>query len=129
MDRVQLFEKWLQAKAREDKAKAERHDAEKAIEQLYDFSEMSQTVKCEGFKINIKKNIKYDLDQDLYSVLRLKVDPDMRPEKVKIELDTKKYNMLANLYPHIYKIVSDAVTIKFNKSTIKVEKEEQNENN
>jgi len=124
MDRVQLFEKWLQAKAREDKAKAERHDVEKAIEQLYDFPEMSQSVKCEGFKINIKKNIKYDLDQDLYSVLRLKVDPDMRPEKVKIELDTKKYNMLANLYPHIYRIVSDAVTLHINKSTIKIEKED-----
>ena len=124
MDKVKLFDQWLKAKARETKAAAERHELEKEIEALYNFSEMSQTVKCEGFKINIKKNIKYDLDQDLYSVLRLKVDPDMRPEKVKIELDTKKYNMLADLYPHIYKIVSDAVTIKFNKSTIKIEKED-----
>ena len=124
-DKTKLFKDWMKFKKAENKAKAERVKIENSLDEIYGKIEgKSQTIKEVdlGFSINVKKNTKISLDQDAWIEARQNVPVDLRPEKVVFSLDTKGFDYLKEHNQDIYKIVSDCVTIKDNKSTIKVEK-------
>jgi ribonucleotide reductase beta subunit family protein with ferritin-like domain len=76
----------------------------------------------EGFDVTIKKSESYSLDQDAYKNIRLDIPEEIRPEKIKLELDKKGYEWLKENNQDIYKKVSDCVTFKIGKSTINIEK-------
>jgi hypothetical protein len=138
--KADLLRNWLKAKIAEDKAKAKRIKLDEEIESIYgtDFEGISKTFKEDelGFSVNLKKNIKYDLDQEAWKSIRSDIPAELRPEKVKFEIDVKGFEYLRDNpdvmespdspnslpYKEYYKMVSDCVTIKNNKTTIKVEK-------
>ena len=126
----ELLPLWIKHKKAEDKAKAKRVEIEKEIEAIYgtSFKETSKTFKEKelGFKINLKKNIAYNLDEEMYLKARAKIPLSLRPEKVKFSLNIEGFKYLkASEKPEeqeVYLMVSDCVEIKDNKTTVKVEK-------
>ena len=125
MEKEQLLKDWIKHKNAESRAKEKRLAIERDIEQLYsDFPENSKTFKEEeiGFSVNLKKNFKYNLNQDQYLGIRSEIPEDLRPEKVIFSLDLKGYEWLRENNQEIYRKISDCVEFKINKPTIKVEK-------
>lgn len=125
-EKENLLKDWLKHKKAENKAKEKRIGIEDKLEKLYgtDFKENSKTFTEEelGFKINLKKNIKYNLDQEAWIAIRPDIPEDLRPEKVSFSLDVKGFEYLKANNKEIYEKVSDCVEIQTNKTTIKVEK-------
>lgn len=129
-DKNELFKEWIKFKKAEDKAKENRNKVEVELVDLYGtaFKGNSKTFKEEdlGFNINLKKNIKYNLDENEYKSIRSSIPTNLRPEKIKYSLDVKGFEYLKNseneTEKKIYKKVSNCVEIKPNKPTIKVEK-------
>jgi len=127
-EKADLFKNWLKAKKAEDKAKNSRVEVEAQIEAIYgtDFEGTSKTFKEEeiGFSVNLKKNIVYDLDQSAWGSVRVDIPAELRPEKIKFSIDVKGFEYLRDTkeQAEYYKMVSDCVTIKNNKTSVKVEK-------
>ena len=125
----ELLPLWLKHKKAEDKAKAKRVEIEKELEAIYgSFDKSSKTFqeKDLGFKVNIKKNVAYNLDEDAYLSLRAKIPVHLRPEKVTFTVNVKAFKFLKESKKlderEAYLMVSDCVEIKTNKTTVKVEK-------
>jgi len=107
----------------EDVAKAKRLEVEAKIEELYPFSEgLSKTFNEPKFKVIVKHNFATKFDSDRYIQIRESVPENLRPEKIKYELDKTGFEWLKENNPEIYIIVSSCVEIKQNKTTITVEK-------
>jgi len=125
-EKEKLFVKWLKFKEQETDYKKFRIEVEEELESFYgtDFKGNSKTFneKDLGYSINLKKNIKYNLDQDQWKIARDRIPLHLRPEKITYSLDMKGFEYLAENEEEIYKKVSDCVEIKPNKTTIKVEK-------
>lgn len=125
-EREKLLKEWLKFKKSEDKAKKSRVEVENQIIELYGtaFEKNSKSFKEEelGFKTTLKKNFDYKLDQEKWIEARNNIEQNLRPEKIKFDLDVKGFNWLKKNNHNIYKIVSDCVEIKENKTTVKVEK-------
>ena len=118
-----LIKGWLKAKKAEDAAKKRRYDIEATLLHAYPaFDEKSKTFKEDGFSVNIKTNIAVKFDQDKYLSIRPNIPEDLRPEKITFALDMKGYNFLKENKKDLYKLVSDCVEFKENKSTISIEK-------
>jgi hypothetical protein len=119
-EKADLFKKWLKAKKAETKAKGDRVAVEEQIIQLFgtDFEGKSKTFKEEelGFSINLKKNIAYEFDQDAWQSVRAEIPEELRPEKIKFEVDEKGFLFLKDSkeYNATYLKVSDCVTRKQN---------------
>jgi hypothetical protein len=122
MEKQELFKEWLKLKKAENTAKEKRHVLETQIEELYSFEGQSKKFKEEGFDVTIKKSESYTLDQEAYKNIRLDIAEELRPEKIKFELDKSGYTWLKENNQEIYKKVSDCVTFKIGKSTINIEK-------
>jgi len=126
MERKKLYTDWLKLKKAEEKAKNNRVAIEKELAGLFiiDDGSASKTFTDEdaGFKINIKKNIRYALDQEKWKSVRLDIPENLRPEKIAFSLDVKGFDYLAKNDSAVYQKVSDCVTISENKSTFKIEK-------
>ena len=122
-----LLNKWLRLKKTENKAKEERIEIERSLASdfLVDFDGQSKTFKSYGFKISVKKNIRYSFDQEKWISARKEISSELRPEKIKFEVDVKGFEFMRKnkVYCETFKFVSDCVTIKENKPTIKIEKE------
>jgi len=121
----ELFQEYLKHKKAEDAAKQKRYEVEEKIKKLYGlFDEKSKTFNESeiGFSVNIKKNIVFSLDQEKYKQIRLDIPDELRPEKIKFDLDTKGYEYLKEHEKDIYKKVSVCVDKKENKPTVSVEK-------
>lgn len=127
-EKESLLKEWIKFKKAEDAAKKKRVDVETQIEALYapliDAQEKSKTFSEDdlGFKVNLKKNIVRKLDQDKYISVRQDIPEDLRPEKITFSLDEKGFEFLKENKPEIYRMVSDCVEEKTNKTTVKVEK-------
>lgn len=125
MEKKEMFSEWLKQKRAEDKAKKARYEVEEKIAALYESSVEgnSKTFKDEeGFNVTVKKNVAYKLDQELWISVRKEIPDNLRPEKIKFELDKKGFEYLKDHAEDLYKIVSNCVTITPNKTTIDVEK-------
>jgi hypothetical protein len=125
VDKESLLKEWVKYKKAEDKAKLNRYEVESAIIDLYgDFKETSKSFKEEelGFKVNLKKSIAHKLDQEAYLSIRNDIPEDLRPEKITFALDVKGFEWLQANDQENYLKISECVTIKENKTTVKVEK-------
>lgn len=120
----ELFKEWIKFKKAEDKAKDNRTSVESDIENLYKFKEKSKTFKEEdlGYSVNLKKNLGVKMDQEKWNGIRESIDSKVRPEKITYSLNMEGFEWLKKNNPEVYKLVSDCVEIKPNKTTIKVEK-------
>jgi hypothetical protein len=118
-----LLAEHLKVSKAEDKAKARRVEIEAELEKLYgDFDGKSKTFNEEKYKVTIKKNFVQKLDQEKYIAIRPEIPEELRPEKVKFDLDSKGFEWLKENNREVYLKVSDCVTEKQNKSTVSVEK-------
>ena len=118
----ELLKQWMSAKKAEDKATAKRLEIEAQIE-VPDFEGQSQTVRIDGFKVNFKKNEKYSFDQAKWEEVRKSVASDLRPEKIKYDVDKTGIEWLKEHNPAVYKTVSDCVSFKSGKVTFKIERD------
>lgn len=122
-DSPAYLDQWIRAKAKEEKAKAERLRVEEKLSQLFSFDSGNSKTFTEGnYKIYLKKNVAYKLDQAGWSAIRDDFPADLRPEKVKFEVDVKGLEYLKANHYDLYKKVSDLIEIKENKMTITVDK-------
>ena len=121
-EKNQLLDELFKAQKAEAKAKAKRIELESEIEKLYSFDGKSKTFDEEKFKVTVKKSILVSLDQEKYISVRPNIPEELRPEKVKFDLDTKGFEWLRENNHEVYKMVSDCVTEKDGKTSIKVEK-------
>lgn len=122
-EKDELLAEHIKISKKEDDAKKKRLEIEAKIEALYPFTEsLSKTFKEEKYKITIKKNPVMKLDNKKYVAIRESIPEEMRPEKVKYDLDKTGFEWLKANKPELYKMVSDCVEAKDNKSTITVEK-------
>lgn len=124
-EKASLFKEWQKHKKAEETAKKKRIEVEAQLESCYgEFEGKSKTFNEDdlGFKVNFKKNVSVKLDQDAWKSTRLNVPEDLRPEKIKFELDEKGFEYLKENNKDIYKMVSACVEIKPGKTTVKVEK-------
>lgn len=118
-----LLAEHLKVSKAEDKAKTRRVEIEAELEKLYgDFDGKSKTFNEEKYKVTIKKNFSQKLDQEKYVAIRPEIPEELRPEKIKFDLDSKGFEWLKENNRDIYLKVSDCVTEKQNKSTVSVEK-------
>jgi len=123
MEKQELQKQWLKFKKAETKAKNQRVEVELELVELFgSFEGNSKSETDDGFKTSIKKNVVYKLDQDKWFETRKEIDPINRPEKVEFKLDIKGFEYLKANNKDVYIQISDCVTIKENKSTVKVEK-------
>ena len=121
-EKSELLDELFKAQKAEAKAKAKRIELEAEIEKLYSFEGKSKTFDEDKFKVTVKKSILVSLDQEKYIAARPNIPEELRPEKVKFDLDVKGFDWLKENNQEIYKIVSDCVTEKDGKTSVKVEK-------
>lgn len=117
-----LLDELFKAQKAEAKAKEKRIQLEAEIEKLYQFEGKSKTFNEEKFKVTIKKSVTVSLDQEKYIAARPNIPEELRPEKIKFDLDSKGFEWLKENNQEIYKMVSDCVTEKDGKTSVKVEK-------
>jgi len=124
MEKEKLYQDWIKAKAKEEKAKKDRTALEEQIQAILPvFEGQSKTLHEDGFKITVKKNERYSFDQETWKTIRQDVPAELRPEKIKFEVDPKGLEYLKEKNQEVYKIVSGCVSFKINKSTFSIEKE------
>ena len=127
-EKESLLKEWIKFKKAEDAQKKKRIEVEEKLTLAYgtSFEGKSKTFKEEelGFSVNLKKNVVYDLDQAAWESVRKDIPVDLRPEKIKFSVDAKGFDWLRDSKENAeyYKMVSDCVTIKNNKTSVKVEK-------
>lgn len=122
-EKKELLKAWMKFKHAEEKAKKSRYEIEAKIAPLYQFSDSeSKTFNEDDFKVNVKRGETFSLDQDAWKTARLSIPDDIRPEKIKFELDKAGFTWLKENNADVYKIVSDCVTKKPSKVSINIEK-------
>lgn len=116
---------WRAAKRAEDAAKADRIAAETLLIDLLAFkkTEGSQTFKtADGWKAVLTAKLDRKLDEEKWLEVENQFPVDMRPIKIKRELDTKGVNWLEKNAPTLYSILSSCMTIKPAKVGVKIER-------
>lgn len=125
-EKASLLKEWIKCKKAENSAKEKRLAVEEKVIALYgtDFDGISKTFQEDDYKVGIKKNTSYSIDQEKWISVRESISPDLRPEKIKFDLDIKGFKFLAESDQHrdVYLKVSDCVTIKENKPSITIDK-------
>ena len=120
----ELYDSWLKFKKQEQKAREKRLIIEKILCDIYEeqVSGNSKTFADMDYSITVKRNFVYSLDQEAYKSIRDIIPDGLKPEKVTFSLDLNKYKYLHDHNKEFYKKLSDCVTLKQNKTGIKVEK-------
>jgi len=125
-EKSELFKSWLKFEKAEKQAKEKRYEIESEIENLIglDFEGNSKTFEIDEFKVNLKKNIVYKIDDKAYLSIKNDIPEELDPieEKISYSLNLKGFEYLKTNAREIYKKISDVVDKKENKTTIKVEK-------
>lgn len=126
-EKEKLFNELIKAKKAEDQAKDKRIKLEEKIEFLYgEFDGKSKTFNEEigknKFKVIIKKAVTVALDQEKYKNVRTNIPENLRPEKISYAIDNDGLIWLKENNKEIYKKVSDCISEKDGKTSVKVEK-------
>lgn len=120
---------WLAAKADEDAAKARRLEIEggmcKALpipaEGSKTFGGPKSDIKIDGFKIEVEGVMNRKLDLKLYDPIADKIPENLRPIKVKREIDETGAKYLEEHHPDIYRLLcANGLTVKPGKTAFKV---------
>jgi hypothetical protein len=127
-EKEKLFNDLIKAKKAEYLAKDKRIELEEEIAELYEnqFEGKSKTfnenIGKNKFSIVIKKNVTVTLDQDAYKKVRETLPENLRPEKIKYDIDNEGLAWLKENNSEVYKKVSDCISEKPGKTSVKVEK-------
>lgn len=114
-----LSAEWIAARASEDAAnKARLAIEEQIIEALGQKEEGAQTHKVGGFKIEIVGKISRKLDFTAWEGVKDQFPPELRPIKLREELDEKGVKYLQQNEPELYALLP--LEIKPAKTAVKV---------
>ena len=75
-----------------------------------------------SYKVTVKKSVNVSFNQDEYLKVRETIPIDRRPEKIKFELDSKGYDWLRENDRDNFIKVSNCISEKDGKTSVKVEK-------
>jgi hypothetical protein len=123
-------QEWLDAKAREDKAKQDRLAAEEKIITLFGAKpEGSKTEKTDFFKVETTGNVTRSVDQSAIGLMKKSLPKKLFESvfKVKYDLSVSGVKKLQQENPELYVVVSACVTSKPAKASVKVSRIEQSE--
>ena len=114
---------WLQAKSREDEAKAARIKIEDEISQALDAKdEGSITHKVEAYKVTLTQPIYRKIDLAIWETVKHDMPAEAWPIKTKIEVDDAGCRWLMENRPDLWKIAATAITATPGKIGVKVVK-------
>lgn len=101
-----LCAQWLEAKAAETKANKARIAIEDDIVALAGKKdEGAQTHAIDGFKVTITGKVSRKMDWDKWAQVKAQIPENLRPVKIKEELDERGVKYLADNEPAIYKLL------------------------
>ena len=121
MKTVKLIYEIEKLKKTETAIKNERHRLESELAGVCEIPEGKQSKSFNfdnGYKVTIKKNEYYAIKQKEYIDFRKNFDAELLPEKIKYEIDSKKYEALKSEHPEIYMELQKVVEFKINKLII-----------
>ena len=122
MDKKTMLKEWMRLKKKEKEYSEKRKNLEKEIELMFPFeNSTSQTFKIDDLKVSIKKNSSYKFIMSEWEEARKTIPVKIRPERIKYEVDMKKFNDIKDT--EYYISVSNCIEMKQTKSTISVERE------
>jgi hypothetical protein len=112
---------WLEAKRREDEAKAARIKIEDEISQALDAkTEGAITHKVEPYKVTLTQPIYRKIDLGVWETVKHDMPAEAWPIKVKIEVDDAGCRWLMENRPDLWKIAAKAITATPGKIGVKV---------
>jgi len=127
-EKEKLFNDLIKAKKAEDLAKDKRIELEEEIAELYEdqiegkSKTFNESIGKNKFSIIIKKNVTVTLDQEAYKKVRENLPENLRPEKIEYKIDSEGLTWLKENNAEIYKKVSNCISEKPGKTSVKVEK-------
>jgi hypothetical protein len=115
------IERYLEAKAAEDQARALRISIEEdLIAELGAKSEGSITHTVGDYKVTLTGRINRRLDEKVWSAIVDEIPEDLRPVKYKAEIDTRGLRYLQEHEPAVYATVARAITAAPGKAGVTV---------
>lgn len=118
---IELSRAWLESKTAEEAAKARRIEIEEAlIVKLGAKTEGARTHDLGEFKVTITGVINRSLDDEVWESIKDKLPPEIRPVTYEPKLDVTSVKWLQEHQPEDYKILSQALTVKPGKTSVKV---------
>jgi hypothetical protein len=118
---VGLCGAWLEAKRREDEAKAARIKIEDEISQALDAKdEGSITHKVEPYKVTLSQPIYRKIDLAIWETVKGFIPMEAWPLKMKVEVDDTGCKWLAKERPDLWSIAAKAITATPGKIGVKV---------
>jgi hypothetical protein len=112
---------WLEAKRREDEAKAARIKIEDEISQALDAKdEGAITHKVEPYKVTLTQPIYRKIDLAIWETVKHNMPAEAWPIKTKIEVDDAGCKWLAKERPDLWSIAAKAITATPGKIGVKV---------
>lgn len=111
METKELAQQWLDAKRREREANADRIKIEEQIvSALGKRDEGAQSHKIDGFKITVTGKVTRKMDWDKWELVKDQIPEQLRPVKLKPELDDKGVKYLQANEPEVYRLLPITVT-------------------
>lgn len=118
----ELAELWRQTKAAEDAHRADRIKIEEELAALVNVKEEgASTTKTDLYKITAKGNLNRSVDWKQYDTIRESIPEQLRPVKLKPELDIPGLRWLESNEPALYRIMVQCITTKPGKTGFAVE--------
>ena len=120
-DRLGLSQGWLDAKAAEDAAKAQRIEIEEALIKLLGVrTEGAKTHDLGAFKVTLTGVINRSLDAEIWEKIKDHLPPELRPVTYEPKLDVVGVKWLQENQLEYYRILAQALTVKPGKTSVKV---------
>lgn len=121
-DNIQtLARDWLEAKAAEEAARAERHAIETQLaEALETKAEGSITHVVGDYRITLRQSVARKVDPATWTQVAEHCPPDMRPVKIKLEADATGCKYLAANEPQIWAKIAPAFETKPQKIGVQI---------
>ena len=118
---IDLSRAWLEAKAAEEAAKAQRIEIEEAlIKQLGVRAEGAKTHDLGEFKVVITGIMNRSLNKEVWESIKDKLPLEIRPVTYEPKLDVAGVKWLREHQPEQYKILAPALTVRPGKAGVKI---------
>lgn len=112
---------WLEAKRREEEAKASRIKIEDEISEALDAkAEGSITHKVEPYKVTLSQPIYRKMDWEMWKTIKGDIPAELWPVKMKLEVDDAGCRWMMENRPDLWAIVAKAITATPGKIGVKV---------
>lgn len=112
---------WLEAKRREEEAKASRIKIEDEISEALDAkTEGSITHKVDPYKVTLSQPIYRKMDWEMWATIKGDIPAELWPVKMKLEVDDAGCRWMMENRPDLWAIVAKAITATPGKIGVKV---------